>query len=111
MRAPADRSSATELLPSVVGVCGASFSDTVHLARGEAAALASCNLPADFTIPDISTTYAPQCKSHRGAVRSAPRDFGTNGVCTAQHDSHRAAAMRAGACLPLRGGISTLPRG
>src|SRR5262245_51248010 len=38
MRAPADRSSATEFWPSAVGSCGASFSDTLHLAQREAAA-------------------------------------------------------------------------
>src|SRR3979409_932993 len=38
MRAPADRSSATELLPSVAGECGASFSDTVHLAEESSSA-------------------------------------------------------------------------
>src|SRR6267143_4627471 len=38
MRAPADRSSATKLLPSVVGECGASFSDTVHLAEESSSA-------------------------------------------------------------------------
>src|SRR5207245_8510828 len=38
MRAPADRSSETELLPSAVADCGASFSDTVHLAEGSSSA-------------------------------------------------------------------------
>src|SRR5881275_2539961 len=76
MRAPAERSSETELLPSTdAGACGASFSDTVHLGGGKQQRFHGCNLPAEFTIVDISSTCTRRCKAHRGAVRSAPRDF------------------------------------
>src|SRR6267378_2785919 len=111
MRAPADRSSETELLPSsVAGACGASFSDTVHLAGGKQQRfrVATC-LPSlrfltfqGFTVNNASRTAA-RCE----AVHAIS---GTNGVCTAQHHSHRGAARRAAGRLPLPRAISTVAR-
>src|SRR5438270_11690749 len=101
MRAPADRSSETELLPSTVaGACGASFSDTVHLGGGKqqrfrvATCLPSLRLSTFQALtPGDARRTAARCEA-RHAIS------GTNGVYTAQHHSHRGAAHgQPGGCL------------
>src|SRR5438445_4091062 len=109
MRAPADRSSETELLPSAVAACGASFSDTVHLA--EESSSASGLQPA-------CRVY--DCRHFNGLspkMQAAPRR-GANGstrfpgpMACVLRNIIRTAARHGGAAgrLPLRAGVSTLP--
>src|SRR6266851_508537 len=63
----------------------------------EAAALPGCNLPAEFTIPDISTTYAWQCKQAAGCLPASggagALDCGRRAALDPRHADGRAEGL------------------